>query len=1530
LGKKGKVLWFADTEPNTEYQVTVYQGLPGLNGQLLAQNVSSQLTTRHLEPSVNFTSDGLFLTDGLGNGLPVNTVNVDEVNVDFFRIREDKIPEFLREVDYYGRVTWSTEHLTQMAELAYSGRYDLEPEKNKVTARTIKVEGVTELEQPGLYLAVMMPAGHYERKMMSWYAVTDIGLHARFYGNRLAVHASSLAKATAIGEAEVSLIDKQGKVLASSKTTPEGLASFEQEIDKAALIVARKGMHYSLLEVHQPALDLSRFDIGTRPQLPMELFVYGPRDLYRPGEQVDFAALLRDGDGELKDTPVLDAVIRRPDGTEARSFKWQPDQNGFLSYSWQAPSDAPLGRWELSISGALKQPVVYPFNVEQFLPERMKLTLNPDSSERLVLGADDRLKLPLQGDYLYGAPASGNRVSAELYIRHWRSPIEALADFEFGDERDSGVIGQHSLDDIKLSKEGSGTLSQPSVWQQTRSPLRLKVQASLYETGGRAINRSHDLLVWPKPAMLGIRSSFADQNPDAESVVKFELVKASLTGEKQAAEQLDVRLVREDRNYFWVYSEDRGWHYQWSDKEYVVASTTADIASGAVAEVSFPVEWGRYRLEVEDKQNGLLSSKRFFAGEDWYSNWRHAEHGTDRVRPDQVNLALDKAAYKAGDTARVRISPPEAGEALVMVEGDGPLWMSRVSIPAEGAEVEIPIADNWKQHNLYVTTLLLRGGKQQQGVIAPKRSLGVIHLPLDREARRLDVAIEAPEKVVPGKVVNTRVKVADTGGKAFVTLAAVDVGVLSLTEYKTPDPYEAFFGQRRYSVDSRDLYHKVIDISDAQHARLRFGGDADLQRGGAQPQSEVQIVSMFSGLVAVDEQGYADVELDIPQFNGQLRLMALSFDQRRFGSAEKSLTIASPVVTQFAMPRFLAFGDQSQVALDLTNMSGESQQLSVELNVDGPVALKDAAQKVMMLEVEDGERRTLVYPVEATGFTGAAQFSLSLSSKKLEEPIERSWTLGVRPGYPPEQTVRYQLLKPGLGYEQPLPILNRILSETAVGSLSLSSTVDLGLRSQLKNLLQYPYGCLEQTSSRVYPLVSASPDRLAALKLPGISAEERLKRVDSGIERISAMQLESGGFGLWDNQSMEEHWLTAYVADLLLDSRDNGFAVPDKMLNSALQRLKEYLQNRNGFYDERYSGDSQHYRLAYRAYAGYVLSRVNQAPLGTLRQLYQRDAKQAEAPLPLLHLSLAFLQSGDLTRMQAALDKMKRQQRSRKYLADYGSKLRDKALTVALMLRHELEPEYALEQARELRSLLIERRYLSTQERNALFMAGIQLQQHTGESWQAKLVTATGEEILAADSNLTKSLDANQLQPGLTVYNKSEQPLYLTLRVQGFGNQAPEPVSDGLRIERAYYNLQGDQVDPKTVASGETLIVHLRVEAKRKVPDALVVDLIPAGFELENQNLANPQSTDELSIGGEYRLSAVMEDTDLRYQEYRDDRYVAALSVEQNRASHLFYLMRAVTPGSYRVPPPLAEDMYRPEIRALGRTPELIRVEASN
>lgn len=1526
LADDQRTLLFPHVSPKTHYTIQIQKGLPAKGKTVLDKTVKQTITTRSLKPAYDFAGRGLVLPTGLTLGLPLLTVNVPEVDLEFLKVKEGALGPFLKKHSWSNSGShWDTQ-LDRMAphiESVFMARFQTNVEKNRRGITHISVESIPQLKEPGLYIAVMSRPGRFGKFKTTHFFVSDIGLHLRMYDQTMAVYASSLKTGKPLANVEFSLIDGKGITLQKGLSDVQGRVQLNKpNKGKGHLIVGHRNQDITLLPLLDPALDLSEFDRSGPSFKKVESFLYLPRDLYRPGERVDFSVLLRNHDGQKVEDQPLSVRFRRPDGKELTRMTVPPMGLGYYQGDTLLPSDAMTGRWFLELRvdpGSKKPDRVIRFHVEEFLPERMKLEL---TAPQQPAQGDEPWMLEVLGAYLHGAPADGNRLKV---VAHWKKedkPLSQWPKFYFGNASDPFKPKRSTLFDHPLDAKGSKNLPIPPLNKALSSPVKITLTADLFESGGRPVTRSTSRMIWPSETLTGVRPLYSGEYAQSHSDAVFEVVKVNKVGESVGVDGLDVKVIREARNYYWTYDESRGWNNAFSESEYPIFQTTLNIVPGKTAQIQVPVEYGSYRLEIFDLKTSKTSSYRFQAG--W--NWRDKE-SSSQPRPDRVNLQLDKKSYKPGDTAHLTIIPPHPGEGLVLVESkQGLLWGERIFLPKKGLVVDIPIADDWNRHDMYSSVVSFRPGNAHEK-ITPNRAIGLIHLPLDRDDRRLQIRLDAPEKITPNGPLKVIVHVNNLNNEtAMVTVAAVDVGVLNITDMKSPDPFDFFFSKRLFDVELRDIYGKVIENLEGVLAKQSFGGDAPNQRRGEKPRSKVRIISLFSGPITIDEQGQAKIILPVGDFNGALRIMAVAFSEDRFGSNHQEVLVAAPLIAEISTPRFLAAGDTSRLTLELRNNTGGDTTFELQLSAEKPLLLEPVHQTI---HLKDKKHTILSFPLSAEGGEGVGLIKLGLKGESFH--LNRQWSLMVRSPYPLSRIVkRFTLNFEGESFLVDPTWAKEFIPETTVFYTQLSTHPPFNARNAIRGLLTYPYGCLEQTTSRAFPLLYVDEEKAKQLKLTPLSWQERNSRLQSAFKRLSGMQLTSGGFGLWNKNSPEEIWLTPYVTDFLLQAREAGFSVPERMLKKALNNLSNQIRRRV-FSSPHHTNHPEHRVFAAQAYAAYVLAKVNLAPLGLLRTLFDQDQEKAQSGLPLIHLGLALKLQGDAKHSHQAFSKgLSRVRNDTLYLGDYGSQVRDLSLIWGLLNTIKLDKTQRHLHNNilvDLDRLMVGRTYLSTQEKFALFFASLTLDdQNDPTPWQFKQTIESVETVehRVGDWNQLYTLD--QLKTSFSLTSSFKKPLYGEVEISGYPQTMPKAKSDPIQIQRDYFQLDGQPIQKLHFKTGDMAVVRLSVSSSQKISHGLIEDLLPSGFEIENPDLGKGEKLSNSVIEGE-SPSKLRLNKDIVREEFREDRYMASAKLSPHTILKLFYLVRAVTPGSYTIPPPFAEDMYRPDRFGMGESGGTLIIE---
>ncbi|MEQ8813447.1 MAG: alpha-2-macroglobulin [Thalassobaculum sp.] len=1495
------------------YEILVRAGVPAADGAKTATTDTVGVAIPDAPSSVGFAGGGYVLAQAGETALPVTTVNVDEVRLRVLRIVDRNLIDELAEGDFSRTMTgWWAEQIEQTdGELVWQGTVETPGPRNRRVRTGIPIDRIVDRSLPGVHVVTAVaadgPDEPWNALATQWLVVSNLGL-TTFTGEAgLTAFVNGLDTARPVAGVETVLLARNNKILGKATTDAEGRVDFPGGLlrgrggnEATALLAYGPNHDFTVLRLTGPAFDLSdRGVAGRTPPGPLDGFLWADRDIFRPGETVHLAALLRTAEARATAGMPLTLAVVRPDGQDFRRTVLAARDGGAYQSDVELPKSVPTGRWSARLYADPKAAPVaeFAFSVEDFVPERLDLELTADTAG---IAADQTVEVGLNGRFLFGAPAAGLRVTSELVVTVDPEPFPDWAGYGFGLATEEWTAVRTELAEGRTDAEGKGSVAAtlPAL-ADTTLPLLARVRATLLEPGGRGVTRSLDLKVHRQPLAIGIKPGFADATVQEDSAAAFQVVALDPAGAAVASQGLSWELIREVWHYDWV-QVNGNWEVESSFNNRRVDSGKLDSAAGPVA-MSVPVEWGWYRLEVYDAATGVASSVRFQAG------WRAGPSAG--AAPDKVKVSLDRDSYRPGDAARVFVEPPYAGEALVTVLGDRVLQTRRVTIPAEGAEFTLTADDGWGAAGAYVAVTLLRPGSADPAKAdappAPGRAIGLTWLTLDRGDRKLAVSILAPDETRPERRLAIPVAVSGlaVGEKAWLTLAAVDRGVLALTGYETPDPESHYFGKRRLPVDLRDLYGRLIDGAYDRIGELRAGGDAMADQNAGLGADAYETVALFSGLVEVGPGGRVEVPLDIPDFNGELRLMAVAFSDDKVGHAEAPLPVRPPVVAELSRPRFLAPGDSAELTLELHNLTGAAGDYRIAVTADGPVAIRDGGeQSVTLATGGKAERRVRI---EATG-SGVAEIALSLAGPG-DLALSRRFALTVRPAQAVHTERRTVWLAPGSMLRLDPELASGFRPGTVRTGVTLGTAPTFDLPHLIDRLYRYPYGCLEQTVSTAMPLLYL--DELAAYAGLDEDTAALRERAQKAVWRILNMQRSDGAFSLWDAYGAAEPWLSAYALDFLTRARAAGLTVPDGAYGQGLDWLEANVVEQAEWTDTSVA----------RPYAFHVLAKAGRTGIAGAAR-YVADNRADRLPYGARgQLAAALGLLGETDRAGRLLADTEVPQRDW-WRHDYGTRLRDAALRLTVMTESGSDDKAIGQLVDQVADMAGRRRWLSTQEMSWLVLAAkamIERQHAVAAEIDGRLVGPQTRPISVFPT-------PDQLDRGYLISNRGADTLRVAISSTGIPTAAQPPEAEGFSVERAVYALDGKPVaDGSGLVQGERYVVILAGTSDLGPEhQGLLVDLLPAGLEIENTRLRN---------GGDVGdFGWLPELTEARHVEMRDDRFIAAYDLSADRPGFTAaYIVRAVTRGRFVAPAPYVEDMYQPHRFARGSLGMVTVVDAA-
>ncbi len=1483
------------------YELSALAGLPARSGEQLPATVAYALTVGDRSPQVGFRGN-TYVLPRLGEGLaPLTTVNVGEVDLTLLRINDRNLINEVVAARLGSALSAPQTHAVAATsgETVWQGSMAIDGEANKTVVTGIPFADMEAAPEPGLYLlrAANADAGDVARRTTpgtQWIVVSDVGLTSFLGRNGLTVAARSLESGQPMRRVELALLSRNNAVLGEASTDRAGLAEFAPGLVRgtggnapAAILAYGDDGDFNLLDLTRPAFDLSDRGVSGRPAPgPLDAYLYTERGVYRPGETVHLTALLRDDSADAVADLPLTFIVRRPDGVVSRSAVVADQGTGGYGLAIDLAPGARTGEWTVA---AHIDPEAQPvgrvaFQVEDFVPVRIRAGVTPQGD---ALTTDTVVPFDVQADYLYGAPAADLPASAELIVRPARNPFADWGDYHFGLAQEEFTPQRRALDIRSTDSTGHSAVDVALAnLPDTSHPLEGQLRVSLFDIGGRPVNASATLPVRHGDLWIGLRS-LTGERVRYRDTARFEVITLDHQGRRVAAHGLHYELVYERYDYQWYRGAGGRWDYRYVVRDEPRGGDLFDVRGDQASEIAAPVEWGRYRLDVFDPASGAATSLRFTAG------WWSAPAAGDS--PDRMQVVLDQEGYRPGDTAQIRLTAPFAGEVLLTVANDRVLDSEALSIPADGATLSLDVEEEWGP-GVYVMATAYRPLAQSSGDPGPVRAVGVAWLGIDMSDRTLDVALDVPTTITPRQTLSVPITVTGIGRReqAHVTLAAVDEGILLLTDFASPDPADHFYGRRALGLDMRDLYGRLI-LGEAARGTVRSGGDGDSSDNiaGLSVRS-TRTVALFSGIVTLDDSGQATIPLDIPDYNGELRLMAVAWSPGAVGHASQPLTVRDPIVSQLSLPRFLAPGDEAQLTLSLHNAGGPAGGYRTALTVSGPVRIEGPTLSQPDLAAD----QRITMPLTLVADTvGVADINLDVEGPG-GTAISRSWQIEVRPAQPFTTERLVGELAPDRTLVLDEGLAAQYLPGTVELTASFSNHPNFDMPGLFRDLNRYPYGCLEQTTSSTLPLLYLAD--VAAAYDPAFQDTDLRQRAQYGIDRVLGMQRSDGAFGWWSSYDQGDAWLTAYAMDMLTRARELDYRMPAVAYQQGLDFLKNYVS----------TSQSRNRCDAGTAYALYVLARAGAADIADLRYYADNCLRMFPTAMAKGQIGAALAAYGDDRRSNEAFATAVSQTRPASFSGmvwDYGSSLRDRAALIALMAEAGKPSGDLLRQAQAVADMMANDRWLSTQEQLWMLLAADALAENAGPI----SLSVDGQPADPDRQPFAVQADPETLSAGLRVTNEGAGTLLRVISVRGVPVDPQPAGGNGFRLRRAFFDLDGNRLDPtQPFVQNDLIVVTIAGEANTNLDhDALVVDLLPAGFEIENA-----------SIGGGRGMEDVVRrinPTPTVHTEIRDDRYVAAVDLSPySQAFRLAYLVRAVTPGEYVLPPSFVEDMYLPNYNA--------------
>ena len=1570
-GAQVRFSWSGDLETNTAYELHVDAGLEDVFGQAVGAETRHAFTVGDASPRLR-TERGIYVVEKALGRYPVFTRNLPAFDVRCARVPEGKLVAALTgPVNYdswwdaspeeadYDKLGLRLRTRTIKPDAARNRWHDDSLELGKVCADgeaggVYILEMTTDAERDGAGQA-------HRRGRRSLASVTDLGLLAKVGNASSLVWVVRLSTGEPVANALVKIRDLAGKVRFSSRSDADGVVTapgasklvgvkpvaggsasaggedegeggddWADERASRVVVTAQDADDLAVLDTNwNNGIQIWNFAVAQDRQggdVRVRGFLHSDRGLYRPGDTVHLHGLARvvavRGAMTLPRKRKLHVVVDDPRGAALVEKDLPLTTFGGFSLDVPVAAEARLGDYH--VRGQIEgQTFSDAFSVEEYRPRTFEVKIKTPR-KNLALGR--ALKFELAASYLYGSPLRAGKVTWSVRRRLHVARFPGFDEYAFQDLAallDDGRWwardGERSFSDavadgeVALDGAGDATVTARDAETDGAQPQDYLFEATVEDASGQAVTTGQTVTGHASELYLGLHPSEFVQAVDMPFGVQ--VVGFDREGARRAAE---VELTLTRRTYDCGY---QGGNRFWSckrndDKEPTLRRTLAVAAAGSAATERVVVkEPGQYVVRVtasDGHGHTATTSDEVYVigpGEAFWSG----DEG------DRMTLIASKARYQPGETARLVPQARLPGAfALATLERDGILWHKVQRLASSGEAVEVPI-DARLAPNAFASVALVRGRVGAGDAGRPQFKMGLVNLEVDASAKRLAVAVTTERAGYrPGDKVTARFKVTDAVGapvRAELTIAVADEGVLQIKGYETPDPMAAFYAPWGLGVESSTTWNRVLRRGDpTSDDEDEEGGDAGGDEAGV-IRSRFMATAFWAPAVVTGADGTASVSFAAPDNLTAFRVMAVGADAGdRFGSGEHRFTVSKPLQAVPALPRFLTVGDEAQAAVLLSNNTKEAFEATVHLTAEGVTTRGPDGGTV---KLAPGASARVAFPIAGV-VEGRAKLVFKATggghgdAVLAELPVER-------PSVPEAIVVGEGVARGRVAHD--LPALGTIVPGHGELEVTLDTTGLARLDEGLRYLVGYPYGCLEQTTSKVVPMVALT-ELARTVTLPGVAADKARGLVEAGLAKIARHQHDDGGFGLWIGTPPEVHY-TAYGLWGLMLARAGGYQVDDKVLAAGAGYLKRFVDARPeaGTSAAQIAGEDGD-----RAFAHYVLAALGQAQAGSLAQLFEHRAELpiygraflARGLFAAGRKDLARTLAGELVATIPGAGRAAIIQEPERGLGYYwSSDVRTTALVLSALL--EIAPGEAnvprLEQA-----LLASRqdgRWSSTQENVYALVALADLAKARVANGDVTVVVGVGgaapeRRLVRAGAVERVRVPLTALTPGgkLTI-DSGGRELFYAARVHVERPLDDTAADHGIAVSREY--LDADTDGPLgMIHLGQTIKVRVTVRSPERRAHVAVVDRLPAGFEPVLTRFRASYAGDESrGWAGFWWWRA---ETAWQNLELRDDRAELFADVLVSGQSQREYLVRATTVGAFVAPPVTAEAMYEPAI----------------
>ncbi|WP_281297580.1 alpha-2-macroglobulin family protein [Flavobacterium limnophilum] len=1525
-------------EISGELLVEVFQGIENDEGQKMLQNFMTKVSFEQTKPSVRFVKNGTILPSSNNLKLNFEAVNLGAVDVKVYKIYKNNILQFLQDNELNGtrnlkRVAqpiakttlnlkenkllnfgrWNTFALDlskiitpepgaiYRVEFSFKKAYSLykcqspsteenQEEEEVVDEKDVNYSGNNYYDYDDYYDDdydwqqrdnPCSNSYYHNTKIGTNILASDLGVIAKRGENKsYFIAVNNIVTTEPVSNATVDLYSYQQQKLASVATNSEGIANFQ--LDKFAYFaIVTLGNQSTYVKLDDGnSLSVSNFDVaGETLQKGLKGYIYGERGVWRPGDKLYLSFILNDAANKLPPSHPIKFRLSDPNGKVV--YQTVQRSNDWNHYLFVVPtnSDAPTGNWEAmaNVGGAKFYKSI---KIETIKPNRLKIK---NSFKNAVLSSSYPNTSNLEVTWLHGAVAKDLKVEMQAKFIQQTTTFKNYSNYVFDD-----LVRQFSTEEInifsgKVDANGKASVNiEPKLQGQAPGMLKASFITKVYEEGGDFSTDVMSTAYSPYKTYVGIKSPELNKYGMLETRKnnRFDIVTLDEQGHPKAVKNLEIKVYKVEWRWWWDASSDNLSNYNSSNA--TTSYKTFRLSTGANGKgmVQFALndeEWGRYLIRVSDETDGHATA--LTVNIDW-PIWSGKTRNTDASTANMLVFSADKKKYAVGEKAQISFPSSQGGRALISIENGSKVVQTLWATTQTGeTKVEVLITSAMAP-NVYFNITLLQPHASTKNDL-PIRMYGIIPIEVIDKNTILEPKLVMPDVLRPEQPFN--VKVSEKSGKAMTyTIAIVDEGLLDLTRFKTPNAWNAFYVREALGVKTWDVYDDVIGAYGGKVNQIfSIGGDQDLGGGKAKKANRFKPVVVYIGPFKLEKGQTKMHQLKLPKYIGSVRTMVVAADANSsaYGSVEKATPVRSPLMVLASLPRKISPSEKVTIPVTVFTMEKNIKKVTVQIKTNN--GLRVIGSTVQSLNFAQPDEKMAYFNLEVGGATGIGKVQIVATSGAAKSTYDVE--IDMTNPNPVTSTFTDVVLPPNSSKAISWKTFGVAGSNKAKLEVSSMPTIDFNRR--LQYLIEYPHGCVEQTTSAVFPQLFLND----VVDIDAVRKQNIQKNVTAGITRLGSFQLSNGGFSYWQGEPTADDWGSSYAGHFLIEAEKKGYVLPINFKSKWISyQQKEAKQWR---FVVQYGNDlAQAYRL-------YTLALAGSPDLSSMNRLRETAGISNESKL---RLASAYVLAGQKAAGLTLLAKSKIDEINTRYnYYYYGSSDRNRAMTLETLI-------------------------LLGQKQNAFLMASKLAKQMSSSEWMSTQTTAYCLYSMSkfAQSNGTKGIDVQFNNEGkkqvvktmksiaertlgvksgtngITIKNNKNNTLFVRVLNTGILPIGQEQVvQSNLSANVVFKNRKGAIINVAKINQGTEFVAVVTVKNRKneRVENVALSQILPSGFEIVNTRFTDyGDATSNIAD----------------YIDIRDDRTNFYFGLNANEAKTFRILLNASYLGNYYLPGLQCEAMY--------------------